>query len=113
MTTGMTPGMTTLWRRTPALLLAVTLALALGLIPAPTLLLAAPVAQGDAPAVMGYFQSELIPGSGDNPELVVSVVLYDDGTAEVISDYPSGEIVITEVGTYVDNGDGTLTLTVT
>jgi hypothetical protein len=100
-------------RRISALLLAVTLALTLGMIPATTPLLAASVAQADDPAILGYYESDLIPGEGDTPDLVVGLILYEDGTAEVISDYQNDEDVITEVGTWVDNGDGTVTLTVT
>ena len=102
----------TLVRRIPALLLAVTLALAVGIVPAPTLLLAAPAAQASEPAVQGYYESDLIPGVGGNPDLVVGLRLYEDGTAEVISEYQTGEDAIIEVGTWVDNGDETLTLTV-
>lgn len=102
-----------LLRRIPALLLAVTLALAIGLMPVSTLLLAAPAAQPSGTTVFGYFESEVIPGGGNSPDLVVGLLLYEDGSAELVSDYQTDENVIVEVGTWVDNGDGTLTLTVT
>ncbi len=103
----------TLLRRIPALLLAVILALAVGIVPAPALLLAAPIAQTIDPTGDRYYESDLIPGTGETPDLVVGLLLYEDGSAEVISDYQNDEDVIIEVGTWVDNGDGTLTLTVT
>lgn len=102
-----------LLRRIPALLLAVTLALAVGIVPATALLLAAPAAQEEGPAILGYYQSDVIPGEEGAPDLVVGLILYEDGTAEVISDYDDGTDIITEVGTWVDNGDETVTLTVT
>lgn len=103
----------TLLRRIPALLLAVTLALAVGIVPAPTLLLAAPAAQVSDSTIPGYYESDLIPGGGDNADLVVGLNLNQDGTAEVISNYQTEDDAIVEVGTWVDNGDDTVTLTVT
>src|SRR3712207_1434681 len=100
-------------QRIPAILLAVVLALTVAIGPAPTLLLAAPVAQESEPAIFGYYESDVIAGDEDTPDLVVGLILYEDGTAEVLSDYENEDEVITEVGTWVDNGDGTLTLTVT
>src|SRR5690554_466399 len=102
-----------LLRRVPALLLAVTLALAVGIVPAPALLLAAPAAQAGEPALLDYYEGVMVI---DGEDVTVGLLLYDDGTAEVISDFESedGSIVqVTEVGTWVDNGDGTISLTVT
>jgi hypothetical protein len=104
---------TTARQRISAWLTALILALAVGIVPAPTLLLAAPAAQATEPAIVGYYESEVIPGEGDTPDLIVGLVLYEDGSAEVISSYQNDQDVITEVGTWVDNGDGTLVLTVT
>lgn len=100
-------------RRMPALLLALILALGVGFGLAPTTLLAAPAAQGvEDPAVTGYYESDVLE-SADSPGLVVGLILYEDGSADVISDYMNDEDVIVEVGTWVDNGDDTVTLTVT
>jgi hypothetical protein len=100
-------------RRISAPLLAVVLALTLAIGLAPTLLLAAPAAQETTPAIVGYYESAVIPGNDDTPDLVVGLILYEDGSAEVLSDYDDDQETITEVGTWVDNGDNTLTLTVT
>ena len=98
-------------RRIPPLLLAALLALTLAVGPAPLRVLAAPTQQ-TAPAVVGYFESDVLPAA-DTPGLVVGLYLYDDGSAELTSDYLNDEPVIVEVGTWTDNEDGTVTLTVT
>jgi hypothetical protein len=102
-----------LLRRIPALLLTLILALGVGISPVPSALLAAPVAQEtEDPAVTAYYESDVLE-SADSSGLVVGLILYEDGSAEVISDYMNDEDVIVEVGTWVDNGNETLTLTVT
>ena len=99
-------------RRIPAVLLALVLALTMGIGPVPTALLAAPAAQETDPAITGYYESDVLE-SADSPGLVVGLFLYEDGSAEVTSDYMNDTDIIIEVGTWTDNGDGTLTLTVT
>ncbi len=99
--------------RIPALTLAVVVALLLGITTAPLAVWAAPDAQATvAPAVLGYYQSDVLPAA-DSPGLQVALILYEDGSAEVYSDYLNDEPPIVEVGEWVENDDGTLTLTVT
>jgi hypothetical protein len=100
-----------LLRRIPAALFAALLALSTGIGVAPHAVLAAPSAQADA-TLVGYFESEVLP-SADSAGLVVGLSLYEDGSAEVSSDYLNDEAPILEVGQWVENDDGTLTLTVT
>ena len=77
-------------RHLSALLLAVTLALAAGFVASPAPLLAAAIAQASGPAIQGYYESNVIPGEGDTPDLVVGLLLYEDGTAKVISKLLAG-----------------------
>ena len=64
------------------------------------------------PGIEGYYQSDVLPAA-DSPGLQVALILYDDGSAEVYSDYLNDEPPIIEVGEWAQNDDGTLTLTVT
>jgi hypothetical protein len=43
----------------------------------------------------------------------IALVLNDDGSAEMTSNYHNGEPPIVEIGEWQDNGDGTLTVTLT
>ncbi|MCC6455732.1 MAG: copper resistance protein NlpE N-terminal domain-containing protein [Caldilineaceae bacterium] len=104
----------TLLRRVPTLLLALVLALAVGTGPAPLMAASpvAPVIQESEPAIIGSYRSNVIPGDANTPDMVAELILYDDGSAEVVS-YVEDEAVITEIGTWVEGDDGTMTLTVT
>ena len=98
-------------RRIPPLLLAALLALTLAVGPPPLRALAAPTQQ-PAPELVGYFESGVLP-TADTPGLVVGLYLYDEGSAELTSDYLNDEPVIVEVGAWTVNTDSTLTLTIT
>jgi uncharacterized lipoprotein NlpE involved in copper resistance len=100
--------------RISTLTLAVVVALLLSLTASPLTAWAAPVAQTEtvAPAVVGYYQSDVL-AAADSPGLQVALILYEDNTAEVYSDYLNDEPPIVEVGTWEENDDGTITLTVT
>ena len=62
--------------------LAMTLMMALTIALAPAVLLAAPAVQAAGPAVIGFYQSEVIP-TGDDSGLQISLTLYDDSSAEL------------------------------
>lgn len=64
----------------------------------------------DADGLAGTYVSETLP-SASTPGRVISLVLEVDGAAEMSTDYLDDEEPIGEVGGWVDNGDGTLTLT--
>lgn len=90
------------------------LALALALLPAaplrPTPLSAAPATQA-APNLVTQYRSDVLPAAS-SPGLLVTLLLFDDGSAQVISDYLNDEDPIVELGEWVANLDGTVTLTV-
>lgn len=96
--------------RSRAAVLALFMAWVLGLTPAA--LWAAPHAQAAEPVIIGYYQSDVMPAAS-GPGLQISLTLYDDGSAEVISDYLNDEPPIVEVGTWEQNADGSVTLLVT
>lgn len=58
------------------------------------------------------FLSDLLP-SADTPGRIISVALAEDGGAALATDYLNDEEPILELGEWEDNGDGTLTLTLT
>jgi hypothetical protein len=58
------------------------------------------------------FQSEVLPAAS-SPGLQLTLGLLDDGSAALDYDYLNGEEVVTNLGEWVDNDDGTLTLTFT
>jgi len=58
------------------------------------------------------FLSDLLP-SADTPGRIISVALSEDGGAAMATDYLNGEEPILELGEWEENGDGTLTLTLT
>lgn len=64
------------------------------------------------PAQLGVYQSEVLP-SASSPGLQVSVTLLEDDAVAVEYDYLNNEEVVTQVGTWQDNGDGTVTVTLT
>lgn len=96
--------------RSRAAVLALFMAWVLGLTPAA--LWAAPQAQAAEPVIIGYYQSDVM-SAASGPGLQISLTLYDDGSAEVISDYLNDEPPIVEVGTWEQNADGSVTLVVT
>jgi uncharacterized lipoprotein NlpE involved in copper resistance len=108
------------------------LALVAGLVAAPTHALAqtpTPVAEPEADAtpaaeeesagadspdsvdIIGYYQSDVLPAVS-SPGLQIALTLYEDGTAEVESDYLNDDPPIREIGEWVQNDDGSVTLTV-
>jgi hypothetical protein len=58
------------------------------------------------------FQSEVLPAAS-SPGLQLTLGLLDDGSVALDYDYLNGEEVITNLGQWTDNGDGTLTITLT
>lgn len=71
-------------------------------------------AAGSAPAAepVAIYASDTLPAAS-SPGREISLVLYDDGSAQMITDFLNGEEPIVELGEWVDNGDDTLTLTLT
>ncbi|HXF61772.1 MAG TPA: copper resistance protein NlpE N-terminal domain-containing protein [Caldilineaceae bacterium] len=92
--------------------LALVLAPAVGLVHKPASLWAAPVIQAEELTIIGFYQSDVLPVAS-SPGLQISLTLYDDGSAEVASDYLNDEPPIIEIGEWVQNDDGSVTLTVT
>ena len=77
---------------------------------------AAPAEQGEKePVSTVNYESYLaiLPAASGGGTRVMSLRLYEDGTLEWDTDYQNGEPPIQEVGAWQDNGDGTLTVTVT
>lgn len=97
---------------TMTLTLALTMAFVLGMALSPAVLLAAPPAQTAEPTIIGFYQSEVIP-TGDDSGLQISLTLYEDGSAEAVSDLLTDEPPIVEVGTWEQNDNGSVTLTLT
>jgi uncharacterized lipoprotein NlpE involved in copper resistance len=67
---------------------------------------------GEADATTLLFVSELLP-SADTPGRVVSLALAEDGGAAMATDYLNDEEPVLELGVWEDNGDDTLTVTLT
>lgn len=65
-----------------------------------------------APEIPGIYTSGLLPAA-DSPGLVITLALFDNGAAQSTSDYLNGEAPIVELGTWMDNADGTITLETT
>lgn len=65
-----------------------------------------------APEIPGVYTSELLPAA-DSPGLVLTLALFDNGNALSTANYLNGEAPIVELGTWTDNEDGTLTLSIT
>jgi uncharacterized lipoprotein NlpE involved in copper resistance len=64
-----------------------------------------------APGFEGTYTASLPAASG--PGRIVTLTLNDDGTADMSTDYQNGKPPIVEVGTWQDNGDGTVTVALT
>lgn len=71
--------------------------------------LAAPVHQEVTP---GIYVSDTLPAA-DSPGREITLFLMGDNSAGLMTDFMNDEPVITEVGEWTDNGDGTLTVTLT
>lgn len=67
-------------------------------------------AQGAAP--VAYYLTDVLPAAS-SPGLQMGLVLYDDGSATMVNDYQNGEDPIVEIGSWIANEDGTLTVTLT
>lgn len=61
---------------------------------------------------MAIFTAEGLPAAS-SPGIDVTLVFFDDNTAAMTSDYQNGESPIIEIGEWVENADGTVTLTLT
>jgi uncharacterized lipoprotein NlpE involved in copper resistance len=61
---------------------------------------------------MAIFTAEGTPAAS-SPGINVTLVLFDDNTAAMTSDYQNDESPIIEIGEWVENEDGTVTLTLT
>ena len=66
------------------------------------------------PAAVGYqTYVSLMPAASGGGTRVMVLRLFDDGTLAWQTDFQNGEPAVAEVGTWTDNGDGTLTVSVT
>ena len=63
------------------------------------------------PGFVGTYSASLPAASG--PGRVVTLSLNGDGSADMSTDFQNGKPPIVEVGTWQDNGDGTVTVTLT
>ncbi len=69
---------------------------------------AALLAQSD---LVGTYESDVIDtGADDSEGLIVTISLFEDGTQETVSDFQDGETPVFEQGDWVDNEDGTITI---
>lgn len=69
-------------------------------------------AEPEAAPIPGVYTSNLLPAA-DSPGLVITLALFDNGAAQGVSNYLNEETPIVEIGTWIDNGDGTVTLEIT
>ena len=60
--------------------------------------------------IAGVYSSELLPAA-DSPGLVITLYLMENGNAEQVSNYLNGDFPVVELGTWTDNGDDTVTAT--
>jgi hypothetical protein len=71
-----------------------------------------PTAGVSATAGIQIFQSDVLP-SASSPGLQLTLGMRDDGSAAIDYDYKNNKDVITNKGNWKDNGDGTVTVTLT
>lgn len=64
------------------------------------------------PTPTAWFQTDEMPAAA-SPGVQKSLILYDDNSVQMITDYMNNEPPIVEAGDYVDNDDDTLTVTLT
>lgn len=70
-----------------------------------------PVVIPEYSEVTGTYWTTMI--AADTPWMEMTLYLRDDFSAEVSSDYLNGEPPISETGTWIINGDGTITVRLT
>ncbi len=58
---------------------------------------------------VAVYSSEVLP-SASSPGRVLRLVPFEDGSVQMVTDYLNGEAPVLELGTWEDNGDGTLTV---
>src|SRR5690606_19265546 len=58
------------------------------------------------------YQSEVLP-SASTPGLQITLILFADGTLEMVSDYQQPDQVVIELGTWAESDDGTVIVTLT
>lgn len=66
---------------------------------------------GDAEAV-AFYTTDVLPAAS-SPGLQRSLIFYDDGSVQMVSDYLNGEEPIIELGSWVENEDGSLSVELT
>ena len=54
-----------------------------------------------------------LPAASGGGERLIALHLHNDGTTRMVTDYQSDDPPVVEIGTWQDNGDGTLTVTLT
>ncbi len=64
------------------------------------------------PEPTAWYQTDVMPAASSSG-MQTSLILYDDGSVQMITDYMNGEPPIVEIGTFVDNGDDTITVSLT
>ena len=73
---------------------------------------AATTTTATAPAIPGVYTSDLLPAA-DAPGLVQTLALFDNGNTQNTLNYLNGEAPTVELGTWIDNEDGTATVEIT
>jgi uncharacterized lipoprotein NlpE involved in copper resistance len=74
---------------------------------------AAGVADYEVPTgAIAVFNSGVLPAAS-TPGLVKRLVLFEDGTVQMVSDYLNGEAAVIELGTWQEESDGTFVVTLT
>ena len=74
-------------------------------------LMAAAEAQA-MPEIPGVYTSDVLPAA-DSPGLVQTLALFENGALQNTYNYLNGEAPVVELGTWSDNGDGTVALEMT
>ncbi len=64
------------------------------------------------PTPVAWYQTDVMPAAS-SPGIQKSLILYDDNSVTMITDYQNGEAPIVEIGDYIDNDDDTITVTLT
>ncbi|MFO7633025.1 MAG: copper resistance protein NlpE N-terminal domain-containing protein [Caldilinea sp.] len=64
------------------------------------------------PEVVATFQSDTLPAAS-SPGRIITLTLYDDDSIVMSTDYLNDEAPLDEIGTWEENSDGTLTITIT
>lgn len=72
-----------------------------------------PGAAGEAAASLGNTYLALLPAASGGGTRLIALTLFDDGAAQLATEFANEDAPLVELGSWVDNGDDTFTLTLT